>query len=128
MLLCQGGPTKTSLGLLPTPEPFTQTGPMCAAGRRGCWADACISLHPGKEHEFGRDLVCWQDTALRNLGDAQVCNVASWGKGSRKRKAMQSNVRKEIKRHASGTYGQEFIFQRRQNCVSVESPGSSSAV
>lgn len=86
------------------PETFSKLDPYIQLVEGdACLKPAFVSIL-GKRREFGRDLACWQDTALRNCGycqgDAQVCNTAAWGKGSGKRKVIQSHAgRRETDTH-----------------------------
>lgn len=66
MLLCQGHSTKTFLGLLPTLGPFLKPDPSVQLAKGNVWLMSVCLSPPGQRHRFGRDLVCWQDTAFKN--------------------------------------------------------------
>ena len=80
----------------------------------------------GKRHEFGRNLVCWQGTAFRQVGAAGVilrfAMQLPGARGLRRANSVHNSARKEESGRASENYGEEFMFQGGQNCQCRE-PG-----
>lgn len=76
-----GGPESLPRGAPACPETFPKLD-SCIQLVEGdaCLKPAFVSIL-GKRREFGRNLACWPDAALRNggccQGDAEVCNTAA---------------------------------------------------
>lgn len=82
MLLCQEGPTKTSLGPLPTPARFPKQDPYVQLVEGDAWPMSELSIL-GQRHSLGdiwsAGRILFQECACC-LGDAQACSAA-WEQG-----------------------------------------------